>query len=63
MQLGPIIKSKMATLYGLNISLLERLMHRPLYLRDEDAFGPCGSYNPLLVSETGEYSDQELLSN
>ncbi|XP_032077747.1 RNA helicase Mov10l1 [Thamnophis elegans] len=51
MQLGPIIKSKIATLYGLNISLLERLMHRPLYLRDEDAFGPCGSYNPLLITK------------
>ncbi|XP_039193151.1 RNA helicase Mov10l1 isoform X1 [Crotalus tigris] len=51
MQLGPIIKSKLATLYGLNISLLERLMHRPLYLRDEDAFGPCGSYNPVLITK------------
>ncbi|XP_070803218.1 RNA helicase Mov10l1 [Pituophis catenifer annectens] len=51
MQLGPIIKSKIAMLYGLNISLLERLMHRPLYLRDEDAFGPCGSYNPLLITK------------
>ncbi|ETE70921.1 putative helicase Mov10l1, partial [Ophiophagus hannah] len=51
MQLGPIIKSKIATLYGLNISLLERLMHRPLYLRDDDIFGPCGSYNPLLITK------------
>ncbi|XP_026524779.1 RNA helicase Mov10l1 [Notechis scutatus] len=51
MQLGPIIKSKIAMLYGLNISLLERLMHRPLYLRDDDTFGPCGSYNPLLITK------------
>uniref|UniRef100_A0A8C5SX99 RNA helicase Mov10l1 n=1 Tax=Laticauda laticaudata TaxID=8630 RepID=A0A8C5SX99_LATLA len=51
MQLGSIIKSKIAMLYGLNISLLERLMHRPLYLRDDDTFGPCGSYNPLLITK------------
>ncbi|XP_070611484.1 RNA helicase Mov10l1 isoform X2 [Erythrolamprus reginae] len=51
MQLGPIIKSKIAMLYGLSISFLERLMHRPLYLRDEDAFGPYGSYNPLLITK------------
>ncbi|XP_058046260.1 RNA helicase Mov10l1 [Ahaetulla prasina] len=51
MQLGPIIKSMVAMLYGLNISLLARLMHRPLYLRDEDTFGPCGSYNPLLITK------------
>ncbi|XP_015267285.1 PREDICTED: putative helicase Mov10l1, partial [Gekko japonicus] len=51
MQLGPIIKSKLAAVYGLNVSLMERLMSRPLYLRDEDAFGACGSYNPLLVTK------------
>nr|XP_056702463.1 RNA helicase Mov10l1 [Euleptes europaea] len=48
MQLGPVIKSKIAAVYGLNVSLMERLMSRPLYLRDEDA---CGSYNPLLVTK------------
>ncbi|XP_077194395.1 RNA helicase Mov10l1 isoform X2 [Paroedura picta] len=51
MQLGPVIKSRLAAAYGLNISLMERLMSRPLYLRDEDAFGACGSYNPLLVTK------------
>ncbi|XP_054843764.1 RNA helicase Mov10l1 [Eublepharis macularius] len=51
MQLGPVIKSKIAAVYGLNVSLMERLMSRPLYLRDEDAFGACGSYNPLLVTK------------
>uniref|UniRef100_A0A8C6VHW1 Mov10 like RNA helicase 1 n=1 Tax=Naja naja TaxID=35670 RepID=A0A8C6VHW1_NAJNA len=50
-QLGPVIKSKIAMFYGLNISLLERLMHCPLYLRDDDTFGPCGSYNPLLITK------------
>lgn len=50
MQLGPVIKSRLAMAYGLNVSMLERLMSRPVYLRDEDAFGACGAYNPLLVS-------------
>lgn len=52
MQLGPVIKSRLAMAYGLNVSMLERLMSRPVYLRDEDAFGACGAYNPLLVSQT-----------
>lgn len=50
MQLGPVIKSRLAMAYGLNVSMLERLMARPAYLRDENAFGACGAYNPLLVS-------------
>ncbi|XP_054426454.1 LOW QUALITY PROTEIN: RNA helicase Mov10l1 [Pteronotus mesoamericanus] len=51
MQLGPVIKSRLAMAYGLNVSLLERLMARPVYLRDENAFGACGAYNPLLVTK------------
>ncbi|XP_019524085.1 PREDICTED: RNA helicase Mov10l1 [Hipposideros armiger] len=51
MQLGPVIKSRLALAYGLNVSMLERLMSRPVYLRDEDAFGACGAYNPLLVTK------------
>ncbi|XP_068959071.1 RNA helicase Mov10l1 [Petaurus breviceps papuanus] len=51
MQLGPVIKSRLALAYGLNVSMLERLMSRPLYLRDENTFGACGSYNPLLVTK------------
>uniref|UniRef100_A0A8B9PIW4 RNA helicase n=1 Tax=Apteryx owenii TaxID=8824 RepID=A0A8B9PIW4_APTOW len=50
-QLGPVIKSKVAAAFGLNISLLERLMSRSMYLRDEDAFSVCGSYNPLLITK------------
>lgn len=50
MQLGPVIKSRLAVAYGLVSSMLERLMALSLYLRDEDTFGVCGSYNPLLVS-------------
>ncbi|NXN19644.1 M10L1 helicase, partial [Indicator maculatus] len=51
-QLGPVIKSKIALAFGLNISLLERLTSREIYERDEDAFSTCGAYNPLLVSKT-----------
>ncbi|KAJ7397841.1 RNA helicase Mov10l1 [Pitangus sulphuratus] len=53
-QLGPTIKSKLALTFGLSMSLLERLTSRELYLRDEDAFGACGAYNPLLGTETRE---------
>nr|XP_023421330.1 RNA helicase Mov10l1 [Cavia porcellus] len=51
MQLGPVIKSRLAMAYGLNVSMLERLMLRPVYQRDEHAFGACGAYNPLLVTK------------
>uniref|UniRef100_A0A669P0X8 RNA helicase n=1 Tax=Phasianus colchicus TaxID=9054 RepID=A0A669P0X8_PHACC len=53
-QLGPLIKSRIALAFGLNISLLERLISRDMYLRDEDAFSADGSYNPLLGKETRE---------
>ncbi|XP_012956251.1 RNA helicase Mov10l1 isoform X4 [Anas platyrhynchos] len=53
-QLGPVIKSKIALAFGLNMSLLERLLSRDMYLRDEDAFSASGSYNPLLGNETRE---------
>nr|DBA31271.1 TPA: hypothetical protein GDO54_007147 [Pyxicephalus adspersus] len=51
MQLGPVIKSRLALAYGLNISLLERLMFLPVYLRDEETYGACGNYNPLLITK------------
>uniref|UniRef100_A0A8C3XNS2 RNA helicase Mov10l1 n=1 Tax=Chelydra serpentina TaxID=8475 RepID=A0A8C3XNS2_CHESE len=51
MQLGPVIKSRLAMAYGLNVSMLERLMSRSLYQRNEDTFGAYGSYNPLLVTK------------
>ncbi|XP_069706167.1 RNA helicase Mov10l1 isoform X1 [Phaenicophaeus curvirostris] len=50
-QLGPVIKSKIAVAFGLSVSLLERLTSREMYLRDEDAFGTCGAYNPLLITK------------
>ncbi|XP_006877510.1 PREDICTED: putative helicase Mov10l1-like [Chrysochloris asiatica] len=51
MQLGPVIKSKLALVYGLNVSLLERLMCRPVYQTDENLFGDYGAYNPLIVTK------------
>ncbi|XP_068132448.1 RNA helicase Mov10l1 [Hyperolius riggenbachi] len=51
LQLGPVIKSRFALAYGLNLSLLERLMNLPIYLRDEKTYGACGNYNPLLVTK------------
>lgn len=60
MQLGPVIKSRLAVAYGLSISMLERLMSRPVYLRDEAAFGACGAYNPLLVSSGSTRAAQEV---
>ncbi|KFP33977.1 Putative helicase Mov10l1, partial [Colius striatus] len=50
-QLGPVIKSRIALNFGLSVSLLERLTSREIYLRDEDAFGVCGAYNPLLITK------------
>ncbi|NWX12963.1 M10L1 helicase, partial [Aegotheles bennettii] len=50
-QLGPVIKSEIAQIFGLNVSLLERLTSREMYLRDEDAFSACGAYNPLLITK------------
>ncbi|XP_066489634.1 RNA helicase Mov10l1 isoform X2 [Tiliqua scincoides] len=62
MQLGPVIKSQLASIYGLSVSLLDRLLSRSLYLRDEYAFGACGSYNPLLITKlVKNYRSHDLL--
>ncbi|NWI89849.1 M10L1 helicase, partial [Pitta sordida] len=61
-QLGPSVKSKLAVTFGLNMSLLERLTSRELYMRDEDAFGACGAYNPLLITKlTKNYRSHSAL--
>ncbi|KAM6926037.1 RNA helicase Mov10l1-like isoform 1-T1 [Lycodopsis pacificus] len=44
-QLGPLVKSKLATAFGLGVSLLERLMANPLYSRHD------WGYNPKLVTK------------
>nr|XP_057932481.1 RNA helicase Mov10l1 isoform X3 [Doryrhamphus excisus]XP_057932482.1 RNA helicase Mov10l1 isoform X3 [Doryrhamphus excisus] len=55
-QLGPIVKSKTATAFGLGVSLLERLMDNPLYARHE------WGYNPKLVTKlTYNYRSHEAL--
>jgi len=47
-QLGPMLKSSYAIHFGLNVSLLERLMSLPPYLRDDQQFRE--GFNPELVS-------------
>ena len=49
-QLGPVLQSKFAKLYGLEKSLLERLSERKLYRRDDVTFKGHGGYDPLLVT-------------
>ncbi|KAG5830473.1 hypothetical protein ANANG_G00311000 [Anguilla anguilla] len=44
-QLGPVVKSRLASVFGLGVSLMERLMATPLYSPGE------GGYNPLLVTK------------
>ena len=50
MQLGPVLRCRMATELGLGLSFLERLINLPLYARNEAMFADHGSYDPLLVS-------------
>ena len=47
--LSPVLQSRVASSFGLNISLLERLINRPLYCRNEAKFSDHGCYDPLLV--------------
>uniref|UniRef100_A0A3B4FG75 Mov10 like RISC complex RNA helicase 1 n=1 Tax=Pundamilia nyererei TaxID=303518 RepID=A0A3B4FG75_9CICH len=44
-QLGPLVKSKIASAFGFGVSLLERLMANPLYSRQD------WGYNPKLVTK------------
>ncbi|RVE71576.1 hypothetical protein OJAV_G00053290 [Oryzias javanicus] len=44
-QLGPVVKSDVASAFGLGVSLLERLMNNPLYSRQDSG------YNPKLVTK------------
>ena len=48
-QLGPVLRSKFAKMYGLEVSHLERLISTPLYERNEQMFADHGAYDPLLV--------------
>lgn len=49
MQLGPMIGSRLAGRYGLETSLLERLMERQPYKRDPRKFADHGNFDPLVV--------------
>ncbi|XP_033105500.1 RNA helicase Mov10l1-like isoform X2 [Anneissia japonica] len=62
MQLGPVLQSPHAIKLGLNQSLLERLMQRPVYQRDEKKFRDHGSYDPLLVTKlVNNYRSHECI--
>lgn len=50
-QLGPIVRSPYAKNNGLDLSLLERLMSRSVYARDEGKFTNSGYYDPMLVTK------------
>ncbi len=50
-QLGPVLLSRHAKCFGLEISLLERLSVNDLYGRDEERFGDHGNYDPMLVTK------------
>ncbi|XP_053377782.1 RNA helicase Mov10l1-like [Mercenaria mercenaria] len=50
-QLGPVLMSKFSKMFGLELSFLERLIHTPLYERDEHKFADHGAYDPLLVTK------------
>jgi putative helicase MOV10L1 len=50
-QLGPVLQSTEAKVYGLEVSFLERLASLPLYQRDETRFKDHGSYDPMLVTK------------
>ncbi|XP_065937840.1 RNA helicase Mov10l1 [Magallana gigas] len=51
MQLGPVIRSKLAKGHNFDLSLLERLVDMPIYARDQGKFVDHGAYNPLLVTK------------
>jgi putative helicase MOV10L1 len=50
-QLGAVIQSAIARTHGLDVSLLERLINRPCYQRDEHHYADCGNYNPFCVTK------------
>ena len=50
-QLGPILESRLANIYGLQMSLLERLTKLPIYKRDDTRFSQTGGYNPMVVTK------------
>ncbi|XP_048252901.1 RNA helicase Mov10l1-like isoform X2 [Haliotis rufescens] len=49
-QLGPVLMSKYSKMYGLELSFLERLMDRSLYMRNERLFADHGGFDSILVT-------------
>ncbi|ESO83649.1 hypothetical protein LOTGIDRAFT_222500 [Lottia gigantea] len=49
-QLGPVLMSRYAKLYGLELSFLERLIDRSLYRHSESDFQEFGGFDPELVT-------------
>ena len=50
-QLGPVLQSPISKMYGLEMSLLERLSQLPLYQRNSSRFQD--HYDPMLVTKLG----------
>jgi superfamily I DNA and/or RNA helicase len=50
-QLGPIVRSSLAKAFGFEVSLLERLMGRDVYARDEHSMATSGGYNSAFVTK------------
>lgn len=50
-QLGPVLLSAEAKIYGLELSFLERLSLLPIYQRNEKKFKDHGNYDPMLVTK------------
>ena len=50
-QLGPVLQSPEAKMYGFGVSFLERLSMTKLYRRNESKFQDHGNYDPMLVTK------------
>ena len=50
-QLGAVVKSPLAKSFGLDVSLMERLMNNKMYMKSVGLYGDHGGYNPKLVTK------------
>ncbi|TRY75130.1 hypothetical protein TCAL_00662 [Tigriopus californicus] len=50
-QLGPVLQSKLAKIFGLEQSFLERITTAKIYARDSEKFKDHGGYDPVLVTK------------
>ncbi|KAG1667087.1 RNA helicase Mov10l1 [Nymphon striatum] len=64
MQLGPVLMSVPAKLFGLQTSFLERLMQFKIYERNIQKFKDSGNFDPLLVTKLiNNYRSHEAITN